>query len=83
MVTQDKTIEERVKEAVVRVFHRNVTEINRDTRFVEDLLAKSINITELIAFLEYGFNIDIPRQRARLAKTVGDAVNLVESLLKN
>jgi acyl carrier protein len=80
-MTSDKTHEERVKEAVARVFHKEVTEISRDTRFVQDLFAKSVNIIELLAILGYEFDITIPLVHAKRAKTVGDAVDLVGRLL--
>ncbi len=80
-MTVDKTIEERVKEAVAKVFHKEVTEVSRNTRFVEDLFAKSIQSIELTAMLEYEFNIEIPGGQAKRAKTVGDALDLIESLL--
>ena len=34
-MTLDKTPEEGVKEAVVRVFHKDVVEVSRDTHFVK------------------------------------------------
>jgi acyl carrier protein len=81
-MTPDKTPEERIKEAVARVFHKEVTEISRDTYFVKDLFAKSVNIIELTAILEYEFDIEIPGIQARRARTVGEAIDLVVSLLK-
>lgn len=81
-MTPGKATEERVKEAVAKVFHKEVAEISRNTRFLEDLFAKSVNILELTAILEYEFGIPvIPLARARRAKTVGEAVDLIESLL--
>ncbi len=78
----DKTTEERVIQAVARVFHKQVNEINRDTRFVEDLFAKSVNVLELTAILEFEFNSPmIPMAQARRAKTVGEAIELVTKLL--
>ena len=79
----DKTTEERIKEAIARIFHKEVTEINRDIRFVEDLFAKSVNILQLTAILEHEFDIIIPLLRARQAKTVGEAIDLVQSLLED
>ncbi len=82
-MTPDKTVEERVKQAVARVFHKEVTTLTRDTRFVEDLFAKSVNVLELTAILEFEFDIPmIPLAQARRAKTVGEAIDLVASLLK-
>ena len=76
-MTPDKTPEEGVMEAVAKVFHKKATEISRNTRFVEDLLAKSVNFVELTAILEYEFGITIPLAKARRAKTVGDVISLL------
>ena len=78
----EKTVEERVMDAVARVFHRDVSQLSRDTFFVRDLLAKSLNIIELTAVLENEFGIDIPGSEARRRKTIGEAIELIESLLK-
>lgn len=81
-MTQGKTTEERVIEIVARVFHKEVAVINRDTRFIDDLFAKSINIVELLAVLEYELHIPaIPLSKARQMNTVGKAIDLVVSLL--
>ncbi|MFC2024385.1 phosphopantetheine-binding protein [Chloroflexota bacterium] len=74
--------ESRIKMAIAKVFHKPVSEISRDTRFVADLFAKSINTIELIAILDYEFDIKIPRAQARRAKTVGEAIDLIEGLIK-
>lgn len=78
----DKLIEERIIKWVAKVFRKDVSQISRDTRFVEDLLAKSINIIELSALLENEFDIEIPGAEARKNKTVGEAVELIERLLQ-
>jgi acyl carrier protein len=40
-MTAEKTIENRVIEVAARVFHKDVDQLTRDTRFVQDLYAKS------------------------------------------
>ena len=82
MTTQEQTVEERVMQIVAKVFRKDVSQINRDTRFIEDLYAKSLNIIELTAVLENEFDIEIPAHEARKNKTVGQAVDLVARLLK-
>jgi acyl carrier protein len=82
MVTQERTVEERVIEMVAKVFRKDVNQINRETRFIEDLYAKSLNIIELTAVLENEFDIEIPGHEARKNKTVGQAVDLIERLVK-
>ena len=81
-MAEDKMVEERVMQAVARVFHRDVSQLSRDTSFVKDLMAKSLNIIELTAVLENEFNIEIPGAEARRRNTVGEAVDLVERLLQ-
>ena len=81
-MTQDKTTEEQVIEIVARVFHKEGTEINRDTRFIDDLFAKSINFVELFAVLEDELHLpSIPLSKARQMDTVGKAIDLVVNLL--
>ena len=81
-MAEDKMVEERVMQAVARVFHRDVSQLSRDTSFVKDLMAKSLNIIELTAVLENEFNIEIPGAEARRRNTVGEAIDLVERLLQ-
>jgi len=59
-----------------------VSELTRDTRFAEDLHAKSVNIVELIALLENEFGVEIPFMEARRRKTIGEAIDFVVSLRK-
>ena len=81
-MTPTKNIDERVKKAVARVFHRDISEITQDTHFVRDLFAKSVNIIELIAILEYEFGIEIPRAQSRKAETVRGTIELITSLVE-
>jgi acyl carrier protein len=81
-MVENKTVEKRVVEAVARVFHKDVNQLSRDTRFVNDLLAKSINIIELIAVLEYEFDIEIPAGGARKNQMIGETVDFIEELLR-
>lgn len=74
-------VEERVMAVVARVFHRERSELSRDTRFLEDLHARSLNIVELTAVLENEFDIEIPGGDARRNKTIGQAVDYIAALL--
>ncbi len=76
------TVEERVKAAVARVFHKEAGQLNRNTRFIEDLLAKSLNIIELTAVLEDEFDVEIPGAEARKRRSIGEAIELIENLLQ-
>ncbi len=79
-------LEERIAneflKAVARIFRKDVSELTRETRFVEDLQAKSVNIVELIAVLQNEFEIEIPMAKVRRKKTIGEAIDFVISLRK-
>jgi len=79
-MSEGDSVEARVIEAVASVFHREPGEISTDTRYVEDLMSKSLNVIELTAVLENEFDVDIPGADARKCKTVGDTVALIERL---
>ena len=75
-------IAEGVMKAVARIFRQDVSELTLNTRFVEDLHAKSVNIVELIAVLQNEFQIEIPMMKARRQKTIGESINFIVSLRK-
>jgi acyl carrier protein len=57
-------------------------QITRETDFIKDLGADSLDLVELIADIELAFNLDaIPDDVAQKIKTVGDAYDrLMEAL---
>jgi acyl carrier protein len=75
-------IAEGVMKAVARIFRKDVSELALNTRFVEDLHAKSVNIVELIAVLQNEFQIEIPMMKARRQKTIGESIDFIISLRK-
>jgi len=74
-------VEERVKKIVANIFETEYVRITRDTRFLEDLFAKSINIIQMVAMIEDEFDIEIDDVEARKNKTVGQTIDYVERLL--
>ncbi len=74
-------IEQKVRETVAEVFHRNPSELTGSTHFVKDLHAKSANIIELIALLEDAFGLEIPFVDVVNNSTVGSAAEYVEKKL--
>jgi acyl carrier protein len=82
MTSGQVAVEEKVKEIIADVFGKNRAELMNETRFVQDLRAKSVKIIELIALLEDEFGITIPFAEARKNQTIGDAVAYCEKKLK-
>ena len=76
--------EERVSEllfqTVARIFRKDVSMLSRDTRFIEDLHAKSINIVEIIAELQGELEIEISMAKLRRKQTIGEVIDFVVSL---
>jgi acyl carrier protein len=52
--------------------------ITRQTRFIEDIGADSLDIVELVMELEEEFEITIPDEQAEKIKTVGEAIEYIE-----
>jgi acyl carrier protein len=75
------SVEDRVIKIVAQIFKTEEGKINRETRFVADLSAKSRDFMAMIALLEYEFDIEIEYVKA-INKTVGQTVDYVETLVK-
>lgn len=83
MVNQNTaSLEERVKTIIAGIFGIEEKEITRETKFVEDLHAKSIDTIALLAALEGEFNIKIPSQEVQANKTVGQAIDYLKEQLE-
>lgn len=78
------TIRERaimkITERVCQLFGKKPEEINENTRFVEDLGAKSGNISQMTTFLEDEFDVEVPYMEFRRRTTVGAAADYIEEL---
>jgi acyl carrier protein len=70
---------EKVKEVIVDVLKIDGDNLTRETRFIEDLKADSMDQFFLIDGLCEKFDISISDEDARQIQTVGDAVEYVES----
>lgn len=74
----DINVEETIKQIIVERFDRKPEEVTPEARFIEDLGADSLDLTELLMALEEEYNIDIDDE-ANDIKTVGDAVKYIKS----
>lgn len=55
--------------------------LTKDSDFVKDLGADSLDIVELVMELEEEFGISIPEEEADKVRTVGDAIEHIEAAL--
>jgi len=73
-------VTEAVKRIVVEQLDRKPEEVTMEAKFIDDLGADSLDITELLMKLEEEYNIDIDDE-ANEIQTVGDAVKYIQSKL--
>ena len=73
-----ESVEERVIRLVCERLGVNKEQVTRQTSFVEDVGADSLDIVELVMGLEEEFGITIPDTEAEKIKTVGEAIDYIE-----
>ena len=72
---------DRVKSITADLLKVDESRIKPESRFVEDLGARSIQSVELVASFEEAFDIDIDEQAAFKIKTVGGAAQFIDTVL--
>ena len=72
------SVEERVIDIVAEQLGVDKEKITRDTSFVNDLGADSLDTVELVMELEEEFDINIPDDAAEKIQTVGQAIEFIQ-----
>ncbi len=78
MSTEEPSIEERVKEIIIKQMGVNKDQVMPETSFINDLGADSLDTVELVMELEDAFDVNIPDEDAEKIQTVGDAINYIK-----
>ncbi len=77
-------LKEEVLEKIIQrsatLFKKGPGELTADTKWVEDLKAKSVNYVQVIAVLEAEFDVQINFMEFRRKKTLGEAAEFVAQL---
>ena len=60
----------------------SVTEINSNTRFIEDLGVNSARLVDIVIDIEDKFNISIDDESADQIRTIGDAIKVIEAKME-
>ena len=72
-------IEAKVRSIVAEQLGVGEDEIKPESSFIEDLGADSLDIVELVMAMEEEFEVEIPDEEAENIKTVGDAINYINT----
>lgn len=72
------SIEDKVKEIITKQMGVKAEQITRETSFINDLGADSLDTVELIMEFEDAFDMNIPDEDAEKIRTVGDAIKYIE-----
>ena len=74
----EKEIEDKVLSIVAEQMGVDKGEINRDTHFVNDLNADSLDTVELVMEFEDEFETSIPDEQAEKIQTIGQVINFIK-----
>jgi acyl carrier protein len=74
----EQEIESKVIEIVAEQMGADKAKITRDTHFVDDLNADSLDTVELVMEFEDEFETSIPDEQAEKIQTVGQAIDFIK-----
>jgi acyl carrier protein len=74
-------IVERIRKIVAHELRRPIEDVHMNASFVQDLMADSLEIVEVVMAIEREFDVKIPDAEAEKLRTVGDAIQSVRSAL--
>jgi acyl carrier protein len=77
-LSTEESVEEKVKEIIVKQMGANKDQVAPETSFINDLGADSLDTVELVMELEDAFDVSIPDEDAEKMQTVGDAINYIK-----
>ena len=74
----EQEIESKVIDIVAEQMGADKAKISRETSFVDDLNADSLDTVELVMEFEDEFETSIPDDQAEKIKTVGEAISFIK-----
>lgn len=75
-------LSKKIREIIANRLNRSIEEITDSARFIEDLGADSLDLTELLMTLEEEFNIQLDDDANQIV-TVGDAIKYISTRINN
>ncbi len=74
----EKTIEEKVRDIIVKQLGVNAEQVTPSAKFIEDLGADSLDTVELVMAFEEEFGAEIPDEQAEKLTSVGDVITYIQ-----
>jgi len=81
-VPTEAEIEEKVSQIVSEQMGIDKSELTRETSFVDDLNADSLDTVELVMEFEDEFEMSIPDEEAEKIRTIGQAIDYIKEHAK-
>jgi len=78
-----QAIEDKVIEIISEQMGADKAEISRDTSFINDLNADSLDTVELVMEFEDEFDMNIPDEEAEKIQTVGAAIDYIVNIAQS
>lgn len=69
---------DKIKNLIAEQLYIDASEINEDSKFVDDLGADSLDIVQMLIAMEKEFGVSFEDEEIAEIKTVRDAVSLIE-----
>ena len=73
---------EKLQQIIAEVLNVDASEVMPGTTFTDDLGADSLDLYQIFLGVEVAFVIEIPHEEAEKIVTVGDAVELIQSVVE-
>ncbi len=73
---------EKLKQIIAQILNVDPEEITRETTFLEDLGADSLDVFQIVMGIEEEFDIEIPSEDVEHITTVEEAVNLIKDSME-
>lgn len=71
---------EKIKAIIAEVLNIDADSITKDTTFVDDLGADSLDIFQIIMGIEEEYDIELDNESVEQIQTVGDAVEAIRTI---
>ncbi len=73
---------EELKQVIAQILNVDPEEITMETTFIEDLVADSLDVFQIVMGIEEEFDIEIPAEDVEKITTVEEAVNLIKNSME-